>query len=275
MGDLTKAAAAEAQTHEAESWAAVEPACKQSAVEFLADYYLHHPEDPAKTVFQVEAKYCDPEAVAVLGPPADLFSTEVGHQLEERLALGWMTAAAEHLLSVKGTGSLLAWAEQERHRLRLDSLAAAILADDPSTLGLADLWREKAWQTIGDLGKMTVGQVLAADNGAAALRMKSEGLKQSRMDRARNEQSAQARRFYNENVARFLLAAGLEDRLLHMENLDAVRQAVRALGWTRHEQAMFADGAPRKAMSNSIRGLMRQRSLGSVPTPSKPTAPAS
>lgn len=273
MDDLQRVAAAEAEKHSAASWDAVEADCIQSAIEFLADNYLHHPEDPAKTVFQAEADYVAPEALAVMGPPSDLCGTEIGQQIEERLGPEWMLAVTAHLLSVPGTGSLLAWAEQERHRLHLDSLATAVLWDHSSTLGLSDSWSEKVLHIISNLGEMTVAQVLAADNGAAFLRANAERMKQSQLDKARNEQAVQARQFYNEIKARFLLAGGLDDRTLQMGDLDAVSQAVTTLGWTRRQQAMFADGAPRKSMSNNLRGLMRQKFLGSATRTSAPAAP--
>lgn len=264
MDNLEKIAAQEAEKHSAASWAAVEADCIQSAIEFLADEYLHHPEDPAKTVFQVEADYVAPEARAVMGRPSDLWGTEIGQQIEERLGPEWMSAVAAHLLSLPGTGSLVEWAEKERHRLHLDSLVEAVLWDGSSTLGLSDLWSEKVLHVINSLGEMTVAQVLAADNGAASLRAKAGRLQQSRTDKAKNAQAALARQFYNENKAHFLMAGGLEDRILQIADLDAVRQAVKTLGWTRPQLIMFADGAPRRSLSNKLRRYMREKSLGTA-----------
>lgn len=264
MDDLAKAAAAEAEKHSSVSWAALEADCIQSAIEYLADDFLHHPGDPTETVFEAEANVLAPEALAVMGPPSDLCDTEIGMQIAERLGPEWMLAVTEHLLSLPGTGSLVEWAEQERRRLHLDSLAKAVLWDDSSTLQLSDLWSEKVLSIISNLGDMTVARVLAADNGAAFLRVKAGRLKQSRIDKARNEHIAQSRQFYKETRARFLMAGGLEDRILQIGDLDAVKQAVRTLGWTRTQLIMFADGAPRKSLSNKLRGSMRQKSLGTA-----------
>lgn len=264
MDDLEKVAAGEAANQSAVAWAALEADCIQSAIEFLADYFLHHHGDPTDTVFEAEADDLDSEALAVLGPPPDLSDTEIGLQIADQLGPEWMLAVTEHLLSLPGTGSLMAWAEQERHRLHLDSLAEAVLWDNSSKLHLSDLWSEKVLHIISNLGEMTIAQVLAADNGAAFLRAKAGRLQQSRVDKAKNEQAALARQFYNENKEHFLMASALEDRILQIGDLDAVRQAVKTLGWTRPQLIMFADGAPRKSLSNKLRGYMRQKSLGTA-----------
>ena len=115
---------------------------------------------------------------------------------------------------------------------------------------------------------------LNGDQDAAA-----ERLRQARLRNASDERKSAAQRFYRANREAFLLIAGLVDRTYSTISIDdraGVENAVRLLGWTQEERALFVDGAPRGALGKKIQTAMKEPGFAADPEapPAKGLTPA-
>ncbi|MFD1214910.1 hypothetical protein ACFQ36_23060, partial [Arthrobacter sp. GCM10027362] len=261
--DLKEAAAAEAREHLADALAAVEEACLRSAVEYLADFYLHSPEDPTDSVYDtaytMDLQYWGRDYPDL---PRSMWETSMGEDMEASLKPGWILALANQLLATPGAGSLRDWAGQEAGNPGGPADAAArLLGSDPE---LNERTADAFVALINKAGRMTVRQVLESDKGGARRRAASRREEQNRPDKEEFQRLLRCQEFYRENKAAFLQACGLEDRRLGLDDRAAVEDGVGRLGWTLEQRVMFAEGAPRKALGSKLRGAMKQRGFGAV-----------
>jgi hypothetical protein len=75
---------------------------------------------------------------------------------------------------------------------------------------------------------------------------------------ADEDRTALNQQFYWEYKDDLLYAAGLDSRPLDVEDQAVIEVAFLALGWTRQQQLMFADGAPVGAISHKLRRALRK-----------------
>ncbi|MFD1213746.1 hypothetical protein ACFQ36_17040 [Arthrobacter sp. GCM10027362] len=258
--DLKEAAAAEARENMAKAWAAVEGACIRSAAEYLSDFDLRSPEEPDKTVFDaaydMEVRYWGRSYQDL---PRNMWETSTGEDMEDALKESWTLALAKQLLAMPGADSLRAWAEQEAGD-PADAVARNLLETD---LDLDERIAEEFVDLINKVGRMTVREVLTAGSGARRDAPRGEG--QGRRDREQFQHHLRCQEFYRENKAAFLQACGLEDRRIGIDDRTTAEDGVRRLGWTLEQRVMFAEGAPRDALSGKLRALLKQKTFGVLP----------
>ncbi len=72
-----------------------------------------------------------------------------------------------------------------------------------------------------------------------------------------------SQQFYREYKEDLLYAAGLGSRPIEAGDRAAIERAFTALGWTRRQQLMFADGAPADSIFHTLRSELRKPQRGS------------
>ncbi|WP_108250736.1 hypothetical protein [Planctomonas deserti] len=193
--------------------------------------------------------------VASTGESAvNLFDTELGQHLDLDRGRQWMWWVVEQMVSHRHAADLVTWAERtvggDPQLLpgSLDPLVEdfgeALMLDVPA-LSLRGA-------IIDEVGRLPVRRVLELDAGGATGRVRASSM-QRRLDREEEEQRREAsQRFYEERRQEFDAAVGLGGPPYAAENISQIINAVRALGWGRHERLMFWQGAPAGTFSLAL-----------------------
>lgn len=233
------------------SIAALRPTFVREARNFVADWALsvtekNPPTDqPVYVTFLVvngDEWMMDPASLNV----QDLGGTDLGDQFDEEIAGEWILRIAEHLAAQPDAGHLLDWANA-RVAVKgawAETTLEAIIEDNGCELGVDEFTYDLRNNVINEVGRMTLAEIIALDEGGAARRLDAARDEQRAAYMAAAERKQAAQTFYEQQNAAFFDAVGVHGRKLEAADFPAVISAVHELGWSAEQRALFSEGAP-------------------------------
>jgi hypothetical protein len=184
----------------------------------------------------------------------NLFDTRFGQDMDRDRGRQWMWWVVEQMVSHRRASDLVTWAERTvgGDPQLLPGSLDPLVEDFGEALMLDGPALSMRGAIIDEVGRMPVRRVLELDGGGAAVRAQASSMQRHLDHEEEEHRRAASQQFYEEHRQEFDAAVGVGGPPYAAENVSQLINAVRALGWGRHERLMFWQGAPAGTFSLAL-----------------------